>query len=310
MVNEEARGAGTPDPAAPVGPALPTGELPPGYIWAYQSVAPPRPSWKPPRWLIVVTVVWAVALLVSGVIYARDGKPSVRGQTTIVGAEPVVNRAVVTVAAAAGAGPVAAIGGFTKIGDCTITPVRSGVDYQRTIMFYAAPGSESAVLKTIASGLPRSYAAKSGPGAILDLYADAGDYVAITGAVPAPGEIEIRAATGCREAGGAIAEPPAPAIGSPGMAPVRAVLAALGVVATSTSQAEINCPGGTGTMRTVAAHAPSGQVPGPLGSTLASLAAAPALASPNVFAYRSGTTDVVATQDSSGLTVAATTRCQ
>lgn len=296
------------EPAPETAPQAPP-PLPPGYVWAYQAATPEPQARKPPRWLIVVTVIWGVALLVAGVIYARDGKPTVRGQTTIVGAVPVVDRAVFAVATAAGPGPAVALGGFTKISDCDITPVRSGVDYQRTITFYTAPGSESALLHTIATGLPRSYAAASGPGAILELHADAGDYVGVIGAGPTPGVVEIRADTGCREAGGPIRGVPAPAVGSPELAPTQAVLAVLGVHATSTSQAGISCPGGTSTMRTVSAHVASGQVPGPLGTALASLAATPVASTPNLFAYRSGATDIVATQDSTGLTVSATTRC-
>jgi len=73
-----------------------------------------------------------------------------------------------------------------------------GVNYARTISIYTTPGTESATLHAIATGLPASYHAESGPGAILALNADAGDYVAITGAAPIPGEIQIRATTGCR----------------------------------------------------------------------------------------------------------------
>lgn len=281
--------------------------MPPGYVWAYQPSAPePRP-WKPPRWLVVATVIWGVALLVAGVIYARDGKPTVRGQTTIVGAEPVVDRAILAVATAAGAGPATRLGGFEKVSDCHITPVRAGVDYARTITFYTVPGTESTLLRTIATGLPRSYDAASGPGEILDLHADAGDYVGVVGAGPAPGVIEIRADTGCREAGGAIQSLPAP--GSTALAPTQAVLATLGVQPTSTSQAQITCADGTSTMRTAAVHVAPGQVPGPLGAALASLAPKPVASTANLFAYRSGATDVVATQDSDGLTVSATTRC-
>lgn len=301
MVNEPA------PETAPPAPSAPQASLPPGYVWAYQTAARQPPPWKPPRWLVVATVVWGVALLVAGIVYARDGKPTVRGQTTIVGAVPVVDRAVLAVATAAGTGPAVRLGGFVKVSDCHITPVRSGVDYARTITLYTAPGSESALLHAIATGLPRSYAAASGPGAILDLHADAGDYVGVVGAAPSPGVIEIRADTGCREAGGRIAA--APVADSPALAPAQAVLAALGVQPTSTSQTQITCATGTGTMRTAEAHVAPGQAPGRLGTALASLAATPVASTANLFAYRSGGTDIVATQDSDGLTVSATTRC-
>ncbi len=249
-----------------------------------------------------------MALLVAGVIYARDGKPTVRGQTTIVGAEPVVDRAILAVATAAGAGSGDAARRLRRR-SATATSRRCAPasTTPRTITFYTAPGTESTLLRTIATGLPRSYDAASGPGAILDLHADAGDYVGVVGAGPAPGVIEIRADTGCREAGGAIQSLPAP--GSTALAPTQAVLATLGVQPTSTSQAQITCADGTSTMRTAAVHVAPGQVPGPLGAALASLAPKPVASTANLFAYRSGATDVVATQDSDGLTVSATTRC-
>jgi hypothetical protein len=303
VANEQAPSSGAPTSEVPLIPAGPG--LPPGYVWAYP---PSPPSWKAPRWLIILSVVWGVALLVSGIVYAVHGKATVREQTTIVGALPVVDAATHNVIGSAGPA-VVAISGFDKIGDCKITPVRSGVSYGRTIDIYATPGTESALLRTVAAGLPASYRAHSGPGNILDLYADAGDYVAVNGSGLAPGEIEVRVVTGCRELGGRLPIVAAPVQGSAEMAPVQEVLTVFGIRAISTSAAEISCGSGRGVLRTVEAHTDQGQ-PGPLGAALATLAPAPFVSSPNLLAYRSGSADVAVTTDSSGMTITATQRCQ
>src|SRR6185369_13810095 len=107
---------------------------------------------------------------------------------------------------------------FQRISSCSITPVRPGAEYKRVVDLYVSPGSESAVLDAIAHGLPHSYGASAGTSGTLTFYADAGDYVAVKGTVPAPGQIRIKALTGCRPAPGAdVTQPPATA-GSPQLA--------------------------------------------------------------------------------------------
>jgi len=285
-----------------------TPDAPPGYVWVYQA-PPSEPRWKAPRWLIALTVLWALVLVVSGTVYALRGKPTVREQTTIGDAQPTVDRAVDNTVRAAGPGPLVVLGPFVKSSDCDITPVRGGVEYIRTLDLYGAPGSESTTLRTIAEHLPPSYAARSGPGTVLDLTADAGNYVGLIGDSPRAGEVEIKTETGCREPGRVAAGPAAPSLAAPEMAPVRAVLAALRTTATSTAAAQIACVGAPGVLRTVSASVPAGRVTAPLDTTLAGLTAHAATSGPNVFAYRSGNQDVVVTKDPTGVTVAVTTRC-
>ena len=117
---------------------------------------------KLPLWLKIVTVVWIAALVIGGGWYALHGKPSVREQTTIGNARPVVDRAIVDVVAAAGGGPVVAVSGFDRIKTCKITPVRSGAEFRRVVDLYTSPGTESAILHMIASGLPARYHARAG----------------------------------------------------------------------------------------------------------------------------------------------------
>jgi len=82
------------------------------------------------------------------------------------------------------------------------------------------------------------------------------------------------------------------------------------VTPSSTSAAEVSCGAGGGVLRTVAAHVPPAQEPGPLDGALKTVAIDPTVHSSNVVAYRTGGVDMTVTQDSDGLVVSATTRCR
>lgn len=291
-------------------PLGPGGQLPPGYVWAYQPPSEPEKPWRAPRWLVVISIVWAIGLIASGAVYALRGKSTVRGQTTIASAQPTVDQAIGNVVRAAGTGPAVVVGPFARAASCHITPVRQGQEYVRTVDIYTPLGTESALLKAIANGLPPAYRARSGPGNVLDLFADAGNYVGLIGSAPESSQIEIRAETGCREPGSIAGPVAAPALGAAEMTPVRTVLSALGATATSTSAAQVACGGSGGVLRTVSAHVPAGHVVNALNATLLALAPHPIAATANLFAYRSGPVDVVATKDLSGVTVSATGRCR
>jgi hypothetical protein len=285
---------------------------PPGYAWVRPTPPPPAErSWKVPLWLKIVTVVWIVALVTGAGWYALHGKPSVREQTTIGNARPVVDRAIVDVVAAAGGGPVVAVSGFDRVKSCKITPVRSGAEFRRSVDLYTSPGSESAILHMIASGLPARYHARAGSSGQLTLDADAGDYVAVDGSVPAPGLIRIAAGSGCRPDGGARVGEPSPPAGSAPAAALAPVLDALGHPAVSyATVADLACPSG-GSLRSVRAVLPPGSAPASLATRLRTLAAGPAAANRTAYAFRSGAVDVVAVADptSHAVTVTATSRC-
>lgn len=304
---------------------------PPGYVWVRPS-PPPRKDWpwRLPRWLKIVTAVWIVALVVGGGWYALHGQPSVREQTTIGDARPVVDRAIVDVVAASGGAPVVAVSGFEQVNSCKITPVRSGAEFRRVVDLYTSPGSESAILHTIASHLPARYRAQASSGrpggsagsagsggsgvsaATSTLDADAGDYVAVDGTVPAPGRIRIVAATGCRQNVGATVAQPPPAAGSADVTSLAPVFGALGRPAASyATVADLACPSG-GSLRSVQATLPPGSAPASLATTLHALAATPAASTATVYAYRSGSVDVVAVADAvtHAVTVTATSHCR
>src|SRR5262245_31134553 len=82
---------------------------PPGYVWAQPGPPTPQPPpWRAPIWLKVLSVLWIVGLLVGAVYYSKHGRATVREQTTIASAKPVVDRAIADVVTAAGSGPVVA----------------------------------------------------------------------------------------------------------------------------------------------------------------------------------------------------------
>jgi hypothetical protein len=276
---------------------------PPGYVWAQSSPQPP--PWKAPLWLKVLTGIWVAVLLAGGLYYSFHGKATVRGQTTITQAQPVVDRAIADVVSASGSGPVVALSGFNRIGTCSVTPVRSGFTYQRTVTLYAAPGSESSLLTALALRLPSRYHAKSSTAPVASLYADAGDFVAVIGAEKSPGQVLVRATTGCRAMGGqptSVGPPSAPS------ANIASVLSALGVHASGLARTQVVCGNGR-ILVTDTATVPPSEVPGPLSDAASRLSTSPAISTDNLFAYRSGKSDVVAVESAGGLTISSTTRC-
>ena len=244
--------------------------------------------------------------MVAAVIYSLHGRPTVREQTSVGNARPVVDAAVADVVSAAGPGPVVAVSGFASVGSCRITAARSGASFGRTVDVYTAPGGEPALLRRIVAGLPARYHAKV-TGAATGLYADAGDYVALVGTVPAPGQVQVRALTGCRDPAGSDVSEPVTAAGSAAFGAVSAVFDRLALRAgVPRDVAVLTCAGG-GQLRAV--QAAGGSVASPLGSALAGLSSNPVASGPTTYVYRTGDVDVVARRTPQGVTVTATTRC-
>jgi hypothetical protein len=276
---------------------------PPGYVWA-QPTQPP-PPWKPPRWLKAVTVAWVAVLLAGALYYSFHGQDTVRGQTTITQAQPVVDRAIADVVHAAGPKPVIAISEFNRVSSCSITPLRKGFNYQRTVTFYGAPGAEASLLRAIAAGLPARYVAKASGTQTVSLYADAGDFVAVSGTRMSPGQVLVRASTGCRTMGGdpTSVEPP-----STPSADISDALSALPLKDPTLARTQVACSNGH-VLVTDSATMRADHATGALDAAAGRLSTNPVLRTDNVFAYRTAKSDVVVLETPHGVTVTSTTRC-
>ncbi len=285
----------------------PGARAPDGSAPVYLSYPAPLP--EPPgarrrrRRLFALGALWALVLLASGVWYALHGGHTVREQTTIAQAAPVVDEATAWVLSAAGPGPVAAIGGYTSAGGCDITPVRRGEQWGRAIRLATPPGSERALLERIGAGLPARYAARVHTGDVSStLYADAGDYVAVSGKVEAPGLVRVAVSTGCRPVPHRPAADPSSAPAGAERAAVEQALRGLGSAATGWAVHELPCgPVGGGRVRTVTATAAA-----PAGALTAAAAGTAVVNSPELVATRDGTVGTMARRDGDTLTVSAT----
>lgn len=218
---------------------------------------------KPRLWITIGAVLWAVFLVAAGAWSARNGKPTVREQTTIVEALPTVDRAVAAVvAAAAGPRAVVGVGGYERTETACDAGNRTGERYHRVATVFVTPGTEGDLVDRVAAALPRDWGAVVRRGGdIREMRADAGFYVRVTGSVVAPGEARFTADTGCRVRGGTLPQPPA--AGSPPSA--ADLLARLGVAGGGQASFAVRCASRTELSAiTVSAPRPSGPLAGAL----------------------------------------------
>src|SRR4051812_46619667 len=133
----------------------------PGY-----SSAPPEPQPVKKRrwWLVGLVVGWILVVAGLGVRSVRNDPPTVPEQREIAQALPVLERATGAVLAAATAGNDRAVvlGDLRAARDCTITPVRRGVEATRDVTVYVAADRALNVLEEIAAALPDGYRAEAG----------------------------------------------------------------------------------------------------------------------------------------------------
>ncbi len=214
-------------------------------------------------WITVGLAAWAVFLVAAGAWSARNGKPTVREQTTIVEALPTVDRALAAVVAAAvGPRAVVGVGGYDKTGSACEAGNQTGERYQRVATVYVVPGTEGDLIDRVAGGLPRDWktSVRHRDG-LHALRADAGFYVRLTGSVTGTGELRFTADTGCRRRGGTVPQPPA--AGSP---PNPAdVLTRLGVRGGDEMSFAVRCASKSDlSVITVSAPRPSGPLAGAL----------------------------------------------
>lgn len=261
---------------------------------------------RPRRWLGVVAVGWAVALIAAGTWSARHGRPTVAAQTTIVRAVPVADRALALVVGAAGPGVVVAASGYVRTRATCAVGNRDGERYERSVALYTGPGTEPAVVDRIAAALPASYRPfVRHAGDVHTLRADAGYYVRLTGGMSGAGELRFTVDTDCRVRGGDLPGAGPGADAGPAAGPLAEVLARIGGTEARRESHEVACPTG-GRVRTVAVTVTNAARPpgadAPAGVT-------PVVARDGLLAYRAGDVGVVVRERADDLLVTATTGC-
>ncbi|MEW1588399.1 hypothetical protein AB0283_23495, partial [Micromonospora vinacea] len=154
--------------------------------WASSAgPAAPVPARSRRRWLLAVTVAWAVLLAGLTWVSVRDDPPTVREQRSLDQAGPVVDRAVGELARAAGASGLLELGPARIASGCRVTPFADGARLRREVGVLATAGDERAVLAGIAPRRPARGGAGGGPrGGGPELRGDAGAIVAVQGGPP------------------------------------------------------------------------------------------------------------------------------
>ncbi|TDC79865.1 hypothetical protein E1193_18450 [Micromonospora sp. KC606] len=280
--------------------------------WAPPSGPPePTPRWGWPRWLLVVTALWAVLLGALTWWSVRTDPPTVREQRAIGEAAPVVERAVGELVAAIGDGAWALAATRYEPG-CRVTPMADGAALIGGVTVFVAEGGERALLERVADRLPASWragvrAGSAGP----RLRADAGEFVAVEGRVSGAGRIEFEADTGCRPVTQPYRAPSSP-VGGPPLAAVAEAAQALGRSApTPGGSLGAACPGGGRATTTLVTAGPAPVDLAGLRPLAALSAADPAalLDAPEVYAYRRGPLVVLADATGDELRLAASAPC-
>ena len=260
------------------------------------------------RTWIAVVVAWAVVL--GGLAYwaQRTGKPTVRDQTTIAQALPTLDAALGRIASLVDGDQIEVLAGYTRLGgDCRITAARGGARYERVLDVYLREGGEGRLLDMVKAGVPAGWQTKVLHGAgVQTLWADAGNFVAIRGAMLIPGQVRFIADTGCRPM------PHPVTAASPGDAPaeraaVLQVFDALKATPGGWTMTEVACATG-GSVRTVQATAAA--APRSLVEPLKSQPGTVIVARPELYASGTpGRPGIVARTVDGRLVVAASTGC-
>ncbi|HEU4347820.1 MAG TPA: hypothetical protein VFR35_08530 [Actinoplanes sp.] len=272
----------------------------------------PHPGTRRRRVLIALLAAWIAALAGLAWWSVRNDPPTVPEQRTIADALPVLQRAAgALIAASAGDDRAVELGGLRMYRDCSVTPIRRGIEAARTVTVHVPAGRALPVLKEIAAALPAAFRAEAGSssgGRRVGLHADAGGFVAIDAAADSGTQVfQLEATTGCRPVDGGVdlnpADPPAPST-PPSL---RRALTALGSAGRPRLR-EVACPDG-GTARTYTVDG----VPAPrdLGRSLqpAIDGATVVRAEPAGWAYLTGSVSVVVVKDGDALRVSSTIAC-
>ncbi len=256
--------------------------------------------------MVILLLAWVAVLVGSALFAFRHRTPTGRDQTSVEQARPTVDEAVARIASAATAdgAAVVAVSAFEQVGPCDVTVFRGGERYRRGVTAVVAPGTESDLLTRVAGLLPEHYDAVVRTGEAPRLTADAGFWVLITATTTAPGEVRFYADTGdCREAGRVDTTDPAVAVDEE---PIQAVLGRLGLTSSDRRTAAVSCPGG-GVVGTVEVRA--GVYSGAIDAALRDLQGSAVVASPRVYAFRAGATQVAVRAHADNVIITATASC-
>ncbi|MFG2037674.1 hypothetical protein [Dactylosporangium sp. NPDC048998] len=258
------------------------------------------------RWIVTGVVAWA-AVVAGLALYSHfHGRPTAREQTTIAEALPTVDGALGRIYSALDpASSVAVLGGYRRTEvSCRVTSAREGTRFARDLTVYVKKSSEGATLDRVKAALPAAYKASVVHSGGTDLLsADAGNFVAVRGGVPEPGQLRFTADTGCRIQDERVTEATPPSQNA-NRAPVQAVLDTLGKPASEWRTHRLSCPAG-GALWTVEAVT-SGD-----GATARATvpASAVVLDEPRVYAYRAGAAGVALRTEHDSLVVSSTAGC-
>jgi len=264
------------------------------------------------RWLIAVVAAWSVIVAALGWWSVRNDPPTVPEQRSIADALPVLERATGAVMAAATGDDRAVVLGDLRVSrDCSVTPIRGGVEAVREVTVHVPVDRALPVLEEIAAGLPADFRAEAGDssgGRRVGLHADAGGFVAIDAGANADTQVfQIEASTGCRPRADLVDLSPSdpPAASTPDS--LRAALAALGATGAARVR-EVACPDG-GTARTYTVDGV--RAPRDLGHSLEPVVddATVVRAEPAGWAYITGTDSVAIVADGDTVRVSATVAC-
>jgi hypothetical protein len=262
------------------------------------------------RWLVCLGVaacvgVQVVALAVDWRWYTSQG-PHLGGVLA------VLDGSVADTLAAAGDDAAVAVDGLVRVRSCGLRPLRTGGIYSRGVEFYLDPGSEDALIGTIARQLPvadHPQRSASASGGAAQLTATMPHGVTLQVHQLGDGWVVATASTGCVTGPSLPVDPTAPTA-TPAATAIDGLLAGLGSRPASLHQIDLACPGGRAVTVAAVSQATSGdrlpqRVVVPAGARRYSVASA------NRVAYRAGGASVIvaATDDGTAVTVEYTTGC-
>jgi hypothetical protein len=262
------------------------------------------------RWIVAVAAVLAlIAQAWAATAVWNHTRPRLPALAAVA---PLLDKAIAATVSATGDRAAVAIAGVVAYTGCEKTFLAKGSRFNRVADLYTDPGTEDALIATVADRLPADdHPTRTTPigGGAAPLTADLGSGVHLRLSQLGDGWLQAVAETDCRT--GHPHPEPAPAADPPGKDTVDHLLTALGTATDTWHTDTIACPGGPlTTLSAISRTADTGNLP----RRLATLAPADAhrFASPsNRLAWHdtTGSTIVAASDDGTHITVQHTTPC-